>query len=63
VPQLPRRLAEAARLGFRRALIPAAGQPASLARDAGDLDLVPVISVAETLAVLVEAAPDPLEVR
>jgi DNA repair protein RadA/Sms len=54
VPQLPRRLAEAARLGFRRALIPAAGQPASLDRDAGGLDLVPVQSVAETFAVLVE---------
>jgi DNA repair protein RadA/Sms len=63
VPQLPRRLAEAARLGFRRALIPAAGQPASLQRDAGDLDLLPVQSVAETLAVLVETPTrPPLEV-
>jgi DNA repair protein RadA/Sms len=63
VPQLPRRLAEAARLGFRRALVPAAGQPASLARDADGLDLLPVESVAETLAVLVEQpARPPLEV-
>jgi DNA repair protein RadA/Sms len=59
VPQLPRRLAEAARLGFRRALIPAAGLPASLERDAGDLDLLPVESVAETLAVLVEQPARP----
>jgi predicted ATP-dependent serine protease len=63
VPQLPRRLAEAARLGFRRALVPTAGQPASLARDAVGLELIPVVSVAETLAVLVEPASDPLEVR
>jgi DNA repair protein RadA/Sms len=63
VPQLPRRLAEASRLGFRRALVPAAGQPASLARDAVGLELIPVVSVAETLAVLVEPASDPLEVR
>jgi DNA repair protein RadA/Sms len=45
VPQLPRRLAEAARLGFRRALVPA-GQ------DAGDLPTVEVDSVSHALATL-----------
>jgi hypothetical protein len=40
------------------------GQPASLDREAGGLDLVPVLSVAESLAVLVEKpAQAPLEVR
>jgi DNA repair protein RadA/Sms len=56
VPQLPRRLAEAARLGFRRALVPAATRDGELARlaDAGgsDLRLTTVESVAESLAVL-----------
>ena len=57
VPQLPRRLAEAARLGFRRALVPATG-PAlrGVDRAAADLELVPVASVAEALAVPAAAA-------
>jgi DNA repair protein RadA/Sms len=57
VPQLPRRLAEAARLGFRRALVPATG-PALRGADraAADLELVPVASVAEALAVPAAAA-------
>jgi DNA repair protein RadA/Sms len=45
VPQLGRRLAEAARLGFRRALVPAADQQAG----AGGLRLTPVGSVSEAL--------------
>jgi DNA repair protein RadA/Sms len=45
VPQLPRRLAEAARLGFRRALVPA-GQ------DAGGLPTIEVDSVSHALATL-----------
>jgi DNA repair protein RadA/Sms len=45
VPQLPRRLAEASRLGFRRALVPA-GQ------DAGGLSTVEVDSVSHALATL-----------
>jgi DNA repair protein RadA/Sms len=56
VPQLPRRLAEAARLGFRRALVPAErdGDPARLADAAGahDLRLTTVESVSESLALL-----------
>ena len=62
VPQLVRRLAEAARLGFRRALVPATPDPPT--QEAGGLELVPIVSVAETLAFLVETAPRPvLEVR
>ena len=45
VPQLPRRLAEASRLGFRRALVPA-GQ------DAGGLATIEVDSVSHALATL-----------
>jgi predicted ATP-dependent serine protease len=56
VPQLPRRLAEAARLGFRRALVPATGLPARIA-SAADIDLDPVGSVAESLSVLATAPP------
>ncbi len=48
VPQLPRRLAEAARLGFRRALIPAGSARGA---DAG-LVLTPVSVVAEVLAIV-----------
>jgi DNA repair protein RadA/Sms len=55
VPQLPRRLAEAARLGFRRALVPATGLP-DAARNAG-IELDPVGSVAESLSVLATAPP------
>ncbi|HJW63470.1 MAG TPA: DNA repair protein RadA, partial [Actinomycetes bacterium] len=55
VPQLPRRLAEAARLGFRRALVPATGLPDG-ARNAG-IELDPVGSVAESLSVLATAPP------
>jgi DNA repair protein RadA/Sms len=63
VPQLPRRLAEAARLGFRRALVPDTGLPEA-ARTQTGLRLVPVVSVAESLAVLVGApAPPAVEVR
>jgi len=51
VPQLPRRLAEAARLGFRRALVPATGLPDG-ARAAAEIELDPVGSVAESLSVL-----------
>ncbi|MGH2816476.1 MAG: DNA repair protein RadA, partial [Actinomycetota bacterium] len=56
VPQLPRRLAEAARLGFRRALVPATGLPKG-ARGAADIELDPVGSVAESLSVLATAPP------
>jgi DNA repair protein RadA/Sms len=56
VPQLPRRLAEAARLGFRRALVPATGLP-DAARGSADIDLDPVGSVAESLSVLATATP------
>jgi DNA repair protein RadA/Sms len=55
VPQLPRRLAEAARLGFRRALVPATGLPARAGAGVG-IELDPVGSVAESLSVL---APTP----
>jgi DNA repair protein RadA/Sms len=55
VPQLPRRLAEAARLGFRRALVPATGLPDRIAAG-GEIQLDPVGSVAESLSVL---APTP----
>jgi DNA repair protein RadA/Sms len=55
VPQLPRRLAEAERLGFRRALIPATGLPKGIEKGAG-IELDPVGSVAESLSVL---APNP----
>ncbi|MET0478440.1 MAG: DNA repair protein RadA, partial [Actinomycetota bacterium] len=51
VPQLPRRLAEAARLGFRRALVPATGLPNGIRAGAG-IELDPVGSVAESLSVL-----------
>jgi len=57
VPQLPRRLAEAARLGFRRALVPATGLP-DAARTAG-IELDPVGSVAESLSVLAGVAAPP----
>jgi DNA repair protein RadA/Sms len=57
VPQLPRRLAEAARLGFRRALVPATGLPDASRNHAG-IELDPVVSVAESLAVLA-ATPAP----
>jgi DNA repair protein RadA/Sms len=56
VPQLPRRLAEAARLGFRRALVPATGLP-DAARSTTGIDLDPVGSVAESLSVLATAPP------
>jgi DNA repair protein RadA/Sms len=56
VPQLPRRLAEAARLGFRRALVPATGLPKGI-KDRSDIDLDPVGSVAESLSVLATAPP------
>jgi DNA repair protein RadA/Sms len=58
VPQLPRRLAEAARLGFRRALVPATGLP-DAARTAAEIELDPVESVAESLSVLAPAPPRP----
>jgi hypothetical protein len=51
VPQLGRRLAEAGRLGFRRALVPAAGPAA-----AGGLSITPVGSVAEALAAVAGTA-------
>ena len=44
VAQTPRRLAEAARLGFRRAIV-----PASAPEVAGDLELIRVTSVAEAV--------------
>jgi DNA repair protein RadA/Sms len=58
VPQLSRRLAEAARLGFRRARVPATPGPPT--QEAGGLELIPIVSVAETLAFLVETAPRPV---
>jgi DNA repair protein RadA/Sms len=54
VPQLERRLAEAARLGFRRALIPAANQEP---RAPVDLDLMAAASVAEALEAITTAEP------
>ncbi|MDF2743839.1 MAG: Subunit ChlI of Mg-chelatase, partial [Actinomycetia bacterium] len=56
VPQLPRRLAEAARLGFRRALVPATGLPDG-AKGSAEIELDPVGSVAESLSVLATAPP------
>jgi DNA repair protein RadA/Sms len=56
VPQLPRRLAEAARLGFRRALVPATGLP-DRAGAGTAIELDPVGSVAESLSVLATAPP------
>src|SRR5215211_6454011 len=56
VPQLPRRLAEAARLGFRRALVPATGLP-DRAGAGVEIELDPVGSVAESLSVLATAPP------
>lgn len=53
VPQLQRRLAEAARLGFRRALVPATSQAGS--GKVEGLALTPVGSVSEALAVLATA--------
>ena len=55
VAQTPRRLAEAARLGFRRAIVPASAPEAP-----GDLELVRVTSVAEAVraAGLSERAAD-----
>ncbi len=53
VPQLERRLAEAARLGFRRALVPEANDVAKV-KVAG-LALTPIGSVSEALAVLAVA--------
>src|SRR4029453_14080003 len=50
VPQLPRRLAEAARLGFRRALVPATGLPDSARTAASGIDLEPVGSVPQFLS-------------
>jgi DNA repair protein RadA/Sms len=65
VPQLPRRLAEAARLGFRRALVPATGLP-DAARSVTGIELDPVGSVAESLSVLATSpappAPPPMRV-
>jgi DNA repair protein RadA/Sms len=54
VPQLGRRLAEAGRLGFRRALVPA-GDPAT----ARGLTVTPVGSVSEALAAVAGAAAMP----
>jgi DNA repair protein RadA/Sms len=54
VAQTPRRLAEAARLGFQRAIVPASAPEA-----AGDLELVRVATVAEA----VQAAGLPAAVR
>ena len=59
VPQLGRRLAEAARLGFRRAVVPAAN-PAS---DRGGLAVTPVSSVADALAALAGAVHGPARRR
>lgn len=57
LPQLERRLAEAARLGFRRALVPAAGQAL---RAPLDLELTAVGSVGEALAAVAgEREPRP----
>jgi DNA repair protein RadA/Sms len=49
VPQLDRRLAEAARLGFRRAVVPAANTSVKRVRE---LSLVPVASVRDALDAL-----------
>jgi hypothetical protein len=48
VPQLGRRLAEASRLGFRRAVVPAANPGA----DHAGIAVTPVSSVADALATL-----------
>jgi DNA repair protein RadA/Sms len=53
VPQLERRLAEAARLGFRRALVPEANDVAKVKVEG--LALTPIVSVSEALAVLAAA--------
>ena len=67
VPQLPRRLAEAGRLGFHRALVPA-GQDAGIlaaggqdagGQDAGGLATVEVDSVSHALATLLPLHPGP----
>ena len=57
VPMLSERVAEAARLGFRRALVPATGLP-DAARTTAGIELDPVGSVAESLSVLA-ATPAP----
>ena len=55
--------AEAARLGFRRALVPATGLPDS-ARTQDGIELDPILSVAESLAVLASIpAPPVVDVR
>jgi len=54
VPQLERRLAEAARLGFRRALVPEANDVAKVKVEG--LVLTPIGSVSEALAVLAAVA-------
>jgi DNA repair protein RadA/Sms len=50
VPGLERRLREAARLGFRRALVPAGATSGRKARSASGLEVVPVASLREALA-------------
>ncbi|MFI5292480.1 MAG: magnesium chelatase domain-containing protein [Candidatus Limnocylindrales bacterium] len=58
---LDRRLREAARLGFRRALVPAAG-PAPVADGLGGLDIVRVATLRDALrAALTAAAERPAE--
>jgi DNA repair protein RadA/Sms len=54
VPQLGRRLAEASRLGFRRALVPTA-DPAK----AGGMAITPIASVSEGLSAVAGAAALP----
>lgn len=59
VAHTPRRLAEAARLGFRRALIPSSATGASGTAGAFDLPTVTVPSLAGALDYVLEAVPAP----
>jgi DNA repair protein RadA/Sms len=50
VPQVERRIAEAARLGFRRIVVPRGGAPE---RDRDGIEAVPVEDIGEALARLI----------
>jgi DNA repair protein RadA/Sms len=52
VAQLPRRLAEAARLGFRRAVVPASGPPGP-----AGMEVVRVATLAEAVELLLAERP------
>ncbi|MGE5614286.1 MAG: DNA repair protein RadA [Bacillota bacterium] len=56
VGQIANRISEAARLGFRRIVIPAANmKTAEQAKPAGSIDIVPVTSVGEALDIVLES--------